>query len=199
MARTWKFCEPIVLASASPRRLELLSAVADDITVEPSDVDESAVGARSPRALVRELSRRKALSVAARAENRGKVVIGADTVVYLDKLYGKPRDRADAIRMLTELNGREHSVFTGVTVVRYGWTRTFSVRSAVKFRNMTAHEIEEYVDGHRPYDKAGAYAVQEGVVVGSYRGSLTNIIGLPMEKLVKVLKEVQHGTDRTVR
>lgn len=199
MARTWKFCEPIVLASASPRRLELLSAVADDITVEPSDVDESAVRARSPRALVRELSRLKALSVAERGENRGKVVIGADTVVYLDKLYGKPRDRADAIRMLTELNGREHSVFTGVTVVRDGWTRTFSVRSAVKFRNMTAHEIEEYVDGYRPYDKAGAYAVQEGVVVGSYRGSLTNIIGLPMEKLVKVLKEVQHGTDRTVR
>lgn len=199
MARTWKFCEPTVLASASPRRLELLSAVADDITVEPSDVDESAVRARSPRALVRELSRLKALSVAERGENRGKVVIGADTVVYLDKLYGKPRDRADAIRMLTELNGREHSVFTGVTVVRDGWTRTFSVRSAVKFRNMTAHEIEEYVDGHRPYDKAGAYAVQEGVVVGSYRGSLTNIIGLPMEKLVKVLKEVQHGTDRTVR
>lgn len=199
MARTWKFCEPTVLASASPRRLELLSAVADDITVEPSDVDESAVRARSPRALVRELSRLKALSVAERGENRGKVVIGADTVVYLDKLYGKPRDRADAIRMLTELNGREHSVFTGVTVVRDGWTRTFSVRSAVKFRNMTAHEIEEYVDGHRPYDKAGAYAVQEGVVVGSYRGSLTNIIGLPMEKLVKVLKEVQNGTDRTVR
>ena len=199
MARTWKFCEPIVLASASPRRLELLSAVADDITVEPSDVDESAVRARSPRALVRELSRLKALSVAARAENRGKVVIGADTVVYLDKLYGKPRDRADAIRMLTELNGREHSVFTGVTVVRDGWTRTFSVRSAVKLRNMTAHEIEEYVDGRRPYDKAGAYAVQEGVVVESYKGSLTNIIGLPMEKLVKVLKEVQHGTDRTVR
>lgn len=199
MARTWKFCEPIVLASASPRRLELLSAVADDITVEPSDVDESTVSAGSPRALVRELSRLKALSVAARAENRGKVVIGADTVVYLDKLYGKPRDRADAIRMLTELNGREHSVFTGVTVVRGGWTRTFSVRSAVKFRNMTAHEIEEYVDGYRPYDKAGAYAVQEGVVVGSYRGSLTNIIGLPMEKLVKVLKEVQYGTDRTVR
>ena len=199
MARTWKFCEEIVLASASPRRLELLSAVADRVTVEPSDVDESAVRARSPRALVRELSRLKALSVAERGENRGKVVIGADTVVYLDKLYGKPRDRADAIRMLTELNGREHSVFTGVTVVRDGWTRTFSVRSAVKFRNMTAHEIEEYVDGHRPYDKAGAYAVQEGVVVGRYRGSLTNIIGLPMEKLVKVLKEVQHGTDRTVR
>lgn len=198
MARTWKFCEPIVLASASPRRLELLSAVAADITVEPSDVDESAVRARSPRALVRELSRRKAFAVAARAENRGKVVIGADTVVYLDKLYGKPRDRADAIRMLTELNGKVHYVFTGVTVVRDGWVLTFSVRSAVKFRKMTGKEIEDYVDGHRPYDKAGAYAIQEGVVVGIYKGSLTNIIGLPMEKLIKVLKEVQNGADRTL-
>ena len=129
-----------------------------------------------------------------------KIIIGADTVVALgNKIIGKPKDEEDAFSILKSLSGREHSVFTGVTVVRDGWTRTFSVRSAVKFRNMTAHEIEEYVDGHRPYDKAGAYAVQEGVVVGSYRGSLTNIIGLPMEKLVKVLKEVQHGTDRTVR
>lgn len=199
MARTWKFSDRVVLASASPRRSELLSEVAEDLVVHPSDIDESLVKAGSPRALVRALSERKASAVAAVRGNADEVVIGADTVVYLDKLYGKPRDRADAIRMLTELNGREHSAFTGVTVVRDGWTRTFSVRSAVKFRNMTAHEIEEYVDGHRPYDKAGAYAVQEGVVVGSYRGSLTNIIGLPMEKLVKVLKEVQHGTDRTVR
>ena len=199
MARTWKFCEPIVLASASPRRLELLSAVADRVTVEPSDVDESTASAGSPRALVRELSRLKALSVAERGENRGKVVIGADTVVYLDKLYGKPRDRADAIRMLSELNGKEHYVFTGVTVVADGGVRTFSVRSAVRFRSLAKEEIERYVDEYRPYDKAGAYAVQEGVVVGSYKGSLSNIIGLPMEKLVKVLKEVQSGSDRIIR
>lgn len=189
MARTWKFCKPVVLASASPRRLALLSEVADDITVLPSDVDESRVTASSPRALVRELSRLKALSVAERL-NGGGVVIGADTVVYLDKLYGKPRDRADAIRMLSELNGKEHYVFTGVTVVADGGVRTFSVRSAVRFRSLAKEEIERYVDECRPYDKAGAYAVQEGVVVGSYKGSLSNIIGLPMEKLVKVLKEV---------
>ncbi|MEE0841644.1 MAG: Maf family protein [Christensenellales bacterium] len=198
MARTWKFCKPVVLASASPRRLALLSEVADDITVLPSDVDESRVTASSPRALVRELSRLKALSVAERL-NGGDVVIGADTVVYLDKLYGKPRDRADAIRMLSELNGKEHYVFTGVTVVADGGVRTFSVRSAVRFRSLAKEEIERYVDEYRPYDKAGAYAVQEGVVVGSYKGSLSNIIGLPIEKLVKVLKEVQSGSDRIIR
>lgn len=198
MARTWKFCKPVVLASASPRRLALLSEVADDITVLPSDVDESRVTASSPRALVRELSRLKALSVAERL-NGGDVVIGADTVVYLNKLYGKPRDRADAIRMLSELNGKEHYVFTGVTVVADGGVRTFSVRSAVRFRSLAKEEIERYVDECRPYDKAGAYAVQEGVVVGSYKGSLSNIIGLPMEKLVKVLKEVQSGSDRIIR
>lgn len=198
MARTWKFCKPVVLASASPRRLALLSEVADDITVLPSDVDESRVTASSPRALVGELSRLKALSVAERL-NGGDVVIGADTVVYLDKLYGKPRDRADAIRMLSELNGKEHYVFTGVTVVADGGVRTFSVRSAVRFRSLAKEEIERYVDEYRPYDKAGAYAVQEGVVVGSYKGSLSNIIGLPMEKLVKVLKEVQSGSDRIIR
>lgn len=198
MARTWKFCKPVVLASASPRRLALLSEVADDITVLPSDVDESRVTASSPRALVRELSRLKALSVAERL-NGGDVVIGADTVVYLDKLYGKPRDRADAIRMLSELNGKEHYVFTGVTVVADGGVRTFSVRSAVRFRSLAKEEIERYVDEYSPYDKAGAYAVQEGVVVGSYKGSLSNIIGLPMEKLVKVLKEVQSGSDRIIR
>ena len=198
MARTWKFCKPVVLASASPRRLALLSEVADDITVLPSDVDESRVTASSPRALVRELSRLKALSVAERL-NGGDVVIGADTAVYLDKLYGKPRDRADAIRMLSELNGKEHYVFTGVTVVADGGVRTFSVRSAVRFRSLAKEEIERYVDEYRPYDKAGAYAVQEGVVVGSYKGSLSNIIGLPIEKLVKVLKEVQSGSDRIIR
>ena len=198
MAKTWKFCDGIVLASASPRRLELLSRICDDIDVEPADIDESAVTATSPRALVRELSRRKALAVAAREENRGRVVIGADTVVYLDKLYGKPCDRADALRMLGELNGRTHFVFTGVTVVFPSKTVTFSARSEVTFRDMSEEEIAHYVDTHHPYDKAGGYAVQEGVVVRAYRGSLTNIVGLPMEKLIKVLKEVQNGTDRIV-
>lgn len=188
MAKTWKFSEPVVLASASPRRLELLSEVVSDLTVSPSDIDESDVKATSPRALVKELSKRKALAVLPQDENSEKVVIGADTVVYRKKLYGKPHDRADAIRILNELNGKRHYVFTGVTVISKGIVRTFAVRSSVRFKSLSQEEIERYVDEYRPYDKAGAYAVQEGVVVKSYRGSLTNIIGLPMEKLIKVLR-----------
>lgn len=188
MAKTWKFSEPVVLASASPRRLELLSEVVSDLTVSPSDIDESDVKATSPRALVKELSKRKALAVLPQDGNSEKVVIGADTVVYRRKLYGKPRDRADAIRILNELNGKRHYVFTGVTVISKGIVRTFAVRSSVRFKSLSQEEIERYVDEYRPYDKAGAYAVQEGVVVKSYRGSLTNIIGLPMEKLIKVLR-----------
>lgn len=188
MAKTWKFSEPVVLASASPRRLELLSEVVSDLTVSPSDIDESDVKATSPRALVKELSKRKALAVLPQGGNSEKVVIGADTVVYRNKLYGKPHDRADAIRILNELSGKRHYVFTGVTVISKGIVRTFAVRSSVRFKSLSQEEIERYVDEYRPYDKAGAYAVQEGVVVKSYRGSLTNIIGLPMEKLIKVLR-----------
>lgn len=188
MAKTWKFSEPVVLASASPRRLELLSEVVSNLTVSPSDIDESDVKATSPRALVKELSKRKALAVLPQDGNSEKVVIGADTVVYCKKLYGKPHNRADAIRILNELNGKRHYVFTGVTVISKGIVRTFAVRSSVRFKSLSQEEIERYVDEYRPYDKAGAYAVQEGVVVKSYRGSLTNIIGLPMEKLIKVLR-----------
>lgn len=188
MAKTSKYSKPVVLASASPRRLELLSAVTDDIVVSPSDVDESKVTAASPRALVKRLSRCKAQSVASRGDNSDKIVIGADTVVYRGKTYGKPRNRAEAIEMLSELNGKRHYVFTGVTVVSDGKVRTFAVRSTVRFKKLTAEQIERYVDEHNPYDKAGAYAIQENVVVESYAGSYTNIVGLPMEKLAKVLK-----------
>ena len=152
MAKTWKFSEPVVLASASPRRLELLSEVVSDLTVSPSDIDESDVKATSPRALVRELSKRKALAVLPQDENSEKVVIGADTVVYRKKLYGKPRDRADAIRILNELNGKRHYVFTGVTVISKGIVRTFAVRSSVRFKSLSQEAIERYVDEYRPYD-----------------------------------------------
>lgn len=188
MARTWKFSEPLVLASASPRRKELISRVAENVEILPADIDESTVTASSPRALVRELSRRKALAVKALPQCRNKVVVGADTVVFLDKLYGKPRDFDDAVRILSALNGREHYVYTGVTVAADSGSVTFSVRSSVVFRHLSDEEIKDYVFTHRPYDKAGAYAIQEGVVVQSYKGSLTNIIGLPVEKLSEVLR-----------
>lgn len=190
MARTWKFCKPLTLASASPRRRELLSEVAQDLVVTPADVDESGVVAASPRALVKELSRLKARAVAALPENDERVVVGADTVVYLDKIYGKPRDFGDAVKMILALSGKWHYVFTGVTVIYGGREITFSVRSAVLIKELDREQAQEYVRAYEPYDKAGGYAVQEGAVTQDYSGSYTNIVGLPMERLREVLRSL---------
>lgn len=190
MARTWKFCRPLTLASASPRRRELLSEVARDLVVTPADVDESGVVAASPRALVKELSRLKARAVAALPENDERVVVGADTVVYLDKIYGKPRDFGDAVKMILALSGKWHYVFTGVTVIYGGREITFSVRSAVLIKELDREQAQEYVRAYEPYDKAGGYAVQEGAVTQDYSGSYTNIVGLPMERLREVLRSL---------
>lgn len=190
MARTWKFCRPLTLASASPRRRELLSEVAQNLVVTPADVDESGVVAASPRALVKELSRLKARAVAALPENDERVVVGADTVVYLDKIYGKPRDFGDAVKMILALSGKWHYVFTGVTVIYGGREITFSVRSAVLIKELDREQAQEYVRAYEPYDKAGGYAVQEGAVTQDYSGSYTNIVGLPMERLREVLRSL---------
>lgn len=190
MARTWKSCKPLTLASASPRRRELLSEVAQDLVVTPADVDESGVVAASPRALVKELSRLKARAVAALPENDERVVVGADTVVYLDKIYGKPRDFDDAVKMILALSGKWHYVFTGVTVIYGGREITFSVRSAVLIKELDREQAQEYVRAYEPYDKAGGYAVQEGAVTQDYSGSYTNIVGLPMERLREVLRSL---------
>lgn len=190
MARTWKFCKPLTLASASPRRRELLSEVAQDLVVTPADVDESGVVAASPRALVKELSRLKARAVAALPENDERVVVGADTVVYLDKIYGKPRNFGDAVKMILALSGKWHYVFTGVTVIYGGREITFSVRSAVLIKELDREQAQEYVRAYEPYDKAGGYAVQEGAVTQDYSGSYTNIVGLPMERLREVLRSL---------
>lgn len=190
MARTWKFCKPLTLASASPRRRELLSEVAQDLVVTPADVDESGVVAASPHALVKELSRLKARAVAALPENDERVVVGADTVVYLDKIYGKPRDFGDAVKMILALSGKWHYVFTGVTVIYGGREITFSVRSAVLIKELDREQAQEYVRAYEPYDKAGGYAVQEGAVTQDYSGSYTNIVGLPMERLREVLRSL---------
>ena len=190
MARTWKSCKPLTLASASPRRRELLSEVAQDLVVTPADVDESGVVAASPRALVKELSRLKARAVAALPENDERVVVGADTVVYLDKIYGKPRDFDDAVKMILALSGKWHYVFTGVTVIYGGREITFSVRSAVLIKELDREQAQEYVRAYEPYDKAGGYAVQEGAVTQDYSGSYTNIVGLPMERLREMLRSL---------
>lgn len=118
-------------------------------------------------------------------------VIGADTVVARkNKIYGKPLTRDKAIEMIGELNGKWHSVYTGVTVLALGVYKTFCVKSRVKFKSLSKAEIEKYVDECQPLDKAGAYGIQDKRIVEKYKGSYTNIVGLPKEKLAKVLERV---------
>lgn len=118
-------------------------------------------------------------------------IIGADTVVARkNKIYGKPKTRDNAIEMIGELNGKWHSVYTGVTVLTYGAIKTFCVKSRVKFKSLSNDEIKSYVDECQPLDKAGAYGIQDKRIVEKYKGSYTNIVGLPKEKLAKVLERV---------
>lgn len=176
----------IVLASASPRRRELLESLGIDFAVIPADVDED-IGAKGPVALVKALSKKKAEAVATGNE----CVIGSDTVVYArGKVIGKPYTVENAIKTIGMLNGRWHTVYTGVTVLYKGEASTFAEKSRVKFKRMSDEQISAYVNEKLPLDKAGAYGIQDGEVVEKYAGSYSNIVGLPLEKLTKTLKRI---------
>ncbi|MBE5796554.1 MAG: septum formation inhibitor Maf [Clostridiales bacterium] len=170
----------LILASASPRRRELLSMTGLPFTVDAPDVDETCT--LSPREAVLELSRRKALAAA--ALHPGCVVLAADTLVSVDDTaLGKPRDEEDAFRMLRSLSGRWHQVYTGVTVVdAQGHVLSEADGTDVHFEDMTDADIRRYIATREPMDKAGAYAVQgiAGLWIDQLRGSHTNVIGLPM-------------------
>lgn len=192
-----KFSENIVLASSSPRRREILSRLGLCFDVIPADIDENAVDEKSPSKYVKKLSKLKAEAVKA----DGRTIIAADTTVYRrGKFYGKPHTEENAVKMLSELRGKRHSVYTGVTVACNGKSVTFAVKSSVKFLNMSDEEILAYVSECKPLDKAGAYGIQDKQVVEKYSGSYTNIVGLPSEKLVEVLRRygVIDGKYRTV-
>ena len=181
----------IVLASGSPRRVALLGTVYEDFDVEKSDVDET-TSLTDGVSVAKELALRKARAVAIRRPN--DIVIGADTSVWLgDVQYGKPIDRADAIRILTELNGKVHCVITGVAVVCGERFVSDACVSQVKM-TWTPQEIEQYVDEYAPYDKAGAYGLQEfGDAHATYSGEYDNIVGLPVamtQRLVKSMEEM---------
>lgn len=177
-----------ILASASPRRKELLSYICDDFKIIPSNVPEVV-----PKGLVvykqpEYLSKIKAMDIAAQYPN--ETVIGADTSVILGNvILGKPKDRHDAFSMLSNLSGRVHKVVTGCTVVKNGECKSFSVVSKVKFQKLTKAEIEAYLDTDEPYDKAGSYAVQgrAGAFIEWIKGDYFNIVGLPIATLKKYL------------
>jgi len=171
----------ICLASTSPRRIELLRKLTDDFFTEAPEVNEN-TAEKKPKRMVKELALRKAQSK--NYEN----ILAADTIVTRGgKIYGKPKSRCDAVKILMELSGKTHKVYTGVAIKCGAKTVVFAVCSKVKMKKLTKSEIENYVDTEKPFDKAGAYAVQDGRIVESYKGSYSNIMGLPLEKLERVL------------
>ena len=189
MARTLTSCK-IVLASGSPRRRDLMQEMNIDTEILVPEVDEKSVLESNPKRLVIKEALLKNRGARSQFDCGGKVVVSADTIVYRKKEYTKPRDLQNAVEILTELCGKWHSVYTGVVVYHDGKEISFAVRSLVRLKNLSPKKIEDYVNTFKPLDKAGAYAIQENTVVDRWIGSYTNIVGLPTEKLKKVLKRI---------
>ena len=182
--------EPLILASASPRRRELLAQLGIAFEVVPSAVPEIPQANEPPEAFARRMAWEKAIEVARRRP--GRCVMAADTVVILaGTVFGKPRDRADARGMLQALSGRTHRVATAVALVSAGGeSEEILVESAVEFRGIAANEIERYLDSGEPFDKAGAYAVQGlgSKFVVRVEGSFSNVVGLPLDEVAELLR-----------
>ena len=178
----------LVLASASPRRAELLRAAGFECDVMPSEVDETMDPEETPDGYVRRVAQQKAEAVAQSVP--GRLILSADTVVVIDnQVLGKPSDEKDARRMLRLLSGREHLVMTGVCLIQAheGTTRTQIVvaRTLVEFAPLSDLEIRWYIDSGEPWDKAGAYAVQglASRFVTRIEGSYSNVVGLPVAEV----------------
>lgn len=181
----------LILASASPRRRELLATLQLPFSVMPAHIDEGHHAAERPESYVARLARTKAEQLADRFPSTW--VLGADTVVVLDQhILGKPADAAAARAMLGRLSGREHTVMTGVAVVHRGRSMTQGdvVSTRVRFRTLRAADIEAYLATGEPFDKAGAYAVQGvgGQFVVALEGCYNNVVGLPLERTLALLR-----------
>jgi septum formation protein len=181
----------IYLASASPRRRELLGQLGVRCTVQPADVDETALADEPPAEYVRRVAVDKARAVAASIDDPTALVLAADTAVVHDgRIFGKPADRAAAVCMLTGLGGRTHEVYTGVAVVRGSTCQQGLSRSEVRFRPISETEADAYWRTGEPADKAGAYAIQGlgAVFVESLRGSYSGVMGLPLFETARLLE-----------
>lgn len=179
----------LILASGSPRRKELLALAQPSYTVKVSDVDESAITAPTPAELAKALGRAKCLAVA--AQEPDAVVLGCDTVVEFEgQVFGKPKDRADAKRMLQALSGQRHYVHTGVCLAQGEHIENFVVTSAVDFLPIEENDLENYINTREPYDKAGGYAIQGHAAVWckGIEGCYYNIMGLPVSRVAQALK-----------
>jgi septum formation protein len=179
----------VILASASPRRKEILGKTGIDFEVQVSDCDEN-IDENRPDELVMKLSELKAKAVA--AKNPDAIIIGSDTVVaHKGQIMGKPADRAEAISMIKSFAGDIHQVYTGVTIIiPYEKTYTYNVCTDVHVLPMTDEEIERYVDTGEPMDKAGAYAIQGlfAPFISKIDGDYYNVVGLPISSVYAILK-----------
>ena len=179
----------IILASASPRRRERLARICRGFTVEVSDVEEI-TRYRKPHLAVQEIACRKCCAVADRHPR--DIVIAADTVVCLGgRIMGKPTDPDDAKRMLKELSGREHTVYTGVCVKGPHARAVYYEKSSVRMNELSDEFIDDYVASGAPLDKAGAYGIQDKGVVAGYTGEYANVMGLPLARLETILRSAE--------
>jgi septum formation protein len=184
-----------ILASQSPRRKQLLEWAEIPFEIIVSDADESFPPGLSMDEVAIYIARNKALAVQEfLKEKRNNVIIAADTIVVLNnEVIGKPTDRADAVSILKKLSGHKHQVITGVVILSDEKQFAFADTTEVEFHSLTEEQVEFYVDKYHPYDKAGAYAIQEWIgVVGikSIRGDFYNVMGLPVSRVVQQLQKL---------
>lgn len=181
----------LILASASPRRSELLRQAGYQFRVAVPQVDETVLTPMPPAALVRHLAERKAQAVA--AQFPGDTVLAADTVVALeDTIFGKPDSPQQATAMLRQLSGREHQVYTGYCVRRGEWMESCWVETKVTFFPISSEEIAAYIATGEPLDKAGAYGIQGrgALLVRDIQGDFYNVVGLPLSQVYRTLQKV---------
>ncbi|MCU1270497.1 MAG: maf protein [Acidobacteriaceae bacterium] len=181
---------PIVLASASPRRQELLKNAGIEFVVKPANIPETRQEGEAPQAFAERMAREKARAVW--AGNKDEYVLGADTIVVVDDLVlGKPEDEPDAERMLRLLSGRKHQVITGVCLKGNGFEDVRSETTAVHFSVLSEADIRSYIGTGEPKDKAGAYAIQ-GMAsrwISKIEGDYSNVVGLPVALVLQMLRE----------
>jgi septum formation protein len=184
----------IVLASGSPRRKQLLEWAEVDFEIIVRDTPETYPSGMTLADVPVHIARNKALAVRP-AVAPGRIIVAADTIVALGgDIFGKPRDKEDAIDMLSRLAGQRHEVITGVVLLRDQAEEAFADRTSVWFHPLTRADIEGYVERYKPYDKAGAYAIQEWIgVVGikAIEGDFYNVMGLPVSRVVQALRKWQ--------
>lgn len=183
----------LILASASPRRAELLDTAGFTFTVQTTDVDETALPDEAPERYVLRVARAKAQSVAGRCRKQGHVVLAADTTVVVEgQILGKPEGPADAMRMLTMLSGAVHDVYTGVVMIGDSGMLEDVVRTRVRLLPIGRDDIQWYVETGEPEGKAGAYAIQGRAsrFVDWIEGSWSNVVGLPVATVHQMLKRM---------